>query len=214
MTVQPAVRPVAPVVAVDIGNVCHHLDFAACSQAAGIENFWYGALMHHPESLRLEHLVEKGLLPIPEFVRQVALALAMPEERFLAAWTAIIGTEMPGMPDLIDEMLAAGLRPVFLSNITWTHWRHSLAAISFGHKMHGAVLSCEAQAMKPEPAIYATLERRYCGGGIPCLYLDDRPENIEGGRQRGWNSHLFTDTAGARQALQAVLKQNRQAMQP
>ena len=206
MSTLPSLRPVAPVVAVDIGNVCHYLDFAACSRISGIEDFWYGALLHNPESLRLEHLVEKGLLPIPEFLTRTAHALAMPEAQLQAAWTGIIGTEMPGMPELIDEMLAAGLRPVFFSNISWLHWRHSLAAISFGHKMHGAVLSCEAQAIKPEPAIYATLERRYCGGGIPCLYLDDRPENIEGGRQRGWNSHLFIDAGGARQALREVLR--------
>ena len=206
MSTLPSLRPVAPVVAVDIGNVCHHLDFAACSRISGIENFWYGSLLHNPESLRLEHLVEKGLLPIPEFLTRTARALALPEAQLQAAWTGIIGTEMPGMPELIDEMLAAGLRPVFFSNISWLHWRHSLAAISFGHKMHGAVLSCEAQAIKPEPAIYETMERRYCGGGIPCLYLDDRPENIEGGRQRGWNSHLFIDAAGARQALREVLR--------
>ena len=206
MSILPSLRPVAPVVAVDIGNVCHHLDFAACSRISGIENFWYGSLLHNPESLRLEHLVEKGLLPIPEFLTRTARALALPEAQLQAAWTGIIGTEMPGMPELIDEMLAAGLRPVFFSNISWLHWRHSLAAISFGHKMHGAVLSCEAQAIKPEPAIYETMERRYCGGGIPCLYLDDRPENIEGGRQRGWNSHLFIDAAGARQALREVLR--------
>jgi 2-haloacid dehalogenase len=47
--------------------------------------------------------------------------------------------------------------------------------------------------MKPDPRIYAHLEAD-CGiAPERLLFVDDRAENIEAARRRGWSGHLFSD---------------------
>ncbi|HVR35020.1 MAG TPA: HAD family phosphatase [Methylomirabilota bacterium] len=48
------------------------------------------------------------------------------------------------------------------------------------------ILSYEHGAMKPDAALYEVVEATTGQQGDHILYLDDRPENIEAGRERGW----------------------------
>jgi putative hydrolase of the HAD superfamily len=48
------------------------------------------------------------------------------------------------------------------------------------------ILSYEHGAMKPDARLYEVVEATTGHQGDHILYLDDRPENIEAGRQRGW----------------------------
>jgi FMN phosphatase YigB (HAD superfamily) len=50
----------------------------------------------------------------------------------------------------------------------------------------GYVFSYEQGAMKPEARLYEILERVAGKKGDRLLYLDDRLENVEAGRARGW----------------------------
>jgi len=57
-------------------------------------------------------------------------------------------------------------------------------------------VSAELGVMKPDPAIYAALEK---GTGVEparLLFTDDRPENIDAAAARGWQTHLFDGPAG------------------
>ena len=40
--------------------------------------------------------------------------------------------------------------------------------------------------MKPNPRIYEVVEEQSGRRGGELLYIDDRPENVEHGKQRGW----------------------------
>ena len=40
--------------------------------------------------------------------------------------------------------------------------------------------------MKPAPEIYEAMEKLSNSSGDEILYIDDRPENVEGGRRQGW----------------------------
>ena len=87
-----------------------------------------------------------------------------------------------------------------LSNIGDLHWehvstRHGLHAIG-----HGVLTSCDAGVMKPDPGIYAQAEDRF--GLVPAstVFIDDRTENIEAARARGWHGIVhrsFDDTRAA-----------------
>jgi HAD superfamily hydrolase (TIGR01509 family) len=48
------------------------------------------------------------------------------------------------------------------------------------------VLSYEHGAMKPDAKLYEVVERLAGRRGGQLLYLDDRIENVEAGRARGW----------------------------
>lgn len=197
-------KHISPVVAIDIGNVCLHLDQEQCDREAGVANFW-GRVVENRGIFEGELNAERGLCHLPCLLTECSKALEMPRERIEAAWFGFLGREIAGMAEFVDEMRHLGLRPVFFSNISWPHWRAAARKISFTSRMHGAILSCEALAIKPDPGIYEAMERRYCHGGIPCFYMDDLQANVEGGRRHGWASHLFTDVPNARQEFHRLL---------
>lgn len=68
--------------------------------------------------------------------------------------------------------------------------------------MDGAVVSGEERLMKPDPAIYQLLCKRY--GLLPeeCLFVDDNADNCEGARVAGMRAVRYAgDAAAIREAL-------------
>jgi 2-haloacid dehalogenase len=67
-------------------------------------------------------------------------------------------------------------------------------------------ISGHLQVIKPDPKIYHILETQ---SGIPphqLLFTDDRSDNIDQARSRGWNAHLFDGPHGwAKRLVQAGL---------
>ena len=53
------------------------------------------------------------------------------------------------------------------------------------------------KSMKPDRVIYEALERASGRSGPALIYLDDRPENIEAGAGRGWQTIHVTDANAA-----------------
>src|SRR5262249_25940708 len=58
----------------------------------------------------------------------------------------------------------------------------------FFREFDGYILSYEHGFMKPDPALYEIVERNAGWTGAALLYIDDRPENIEVGRHRRWQT--------------------------
>lgn len=88
-----------------------------------------------------------------------------------------------------------------LSNIGDLHWdylseRHGIAAIG-----HGALTSFHAGVMKPHSGIYQQAEKKF--GLVPAstVFIDDRVENIEAARARGWHGIVHRNFNDTRQAL-------------
>ena len=53
------------------------------------------------------------------------------------------------------------------------------------------VVSGEYRLFKPEPAIYAVMEKKLGLSGRELLFLDDNLPNVEGARRCGWRAELF-----------------------
>ena len=47
--------------------------------------------------------------------------------------------------------------------------------------------------IKPDAGIYQCLFDKYILNPKECVFIDDRPENIEGGRKLGMEGIVFTD---------------------
>jgi FMN phosphatase YigB (HAD superfamily) len=95
---------------------------------------------------------------------------------------------------------------VFLSDICEDHHLVIRDRLSFSERVTEGVLSCRVGACKPDARMYEAFESRFCNGGVPCLYLDDRRDNVEAARQRGWPVHRFTGTEDAEQALVEAIR--------
>lgn len=196
----PSSAVVAPVVALDIGNVCVRLDSEACASALGFRS----AAQFEDEGRQLLAIgreLETSRINVDEFAAQVQrLAPGKPEpSQVIHAMHALIRDEMPGLAAFVEEARDHGLRPVFMSDITDFQYAHVRRLLSFSNRMQGAVLSYEVGDAKPNPPMYETMEREYCVGGVPALYADDRSENIAAARQRGWRSYQFGNIEGLRQ---------------
>jgi putative hydrolase of the HAD superfamily len=64
--------------------------------------------------------------------------------------------------------------------------RHIREKFPFFHRFEGYILSYEQGSMKPQAPIYEEVERQARLRGPELLYLDDREENAQAGRARGW----------------------------
>lgn len=97
-----------------------------------------------------------------------------------------IFTEMEEMTALHAELRRRNVPTFIFSNTNDFAVQSVRAAFPFFAHFDGYVLSYEHGAMKPQPKLYEVVEGMSgCSGG-ELLYIDDRHENIEAGRARGW----------------------------
>lgn len=98
-----------------------------------------------------------------------------------------------GMFELEEHMYALAQRVstrhrvYLLSNIGELHWGHLSRTYRLHDLGHGALLSYEAGVMKPHAAIYGEAERRFALQPARTVFIDDRADNIESARSRGWH---------------------------
>lgn len=83
--------------------------------------------------------------------------------------------------------LSAARVPTFVfSNTNEIAIDHVRERYAFFADFDGYVFSHEHGAMKPAPRLYEVVEQVTGRSGAAILYLDDRLENTEAGRARGW----------------------------
>jgi HAD superfamily hydrolase (TIGR01509 family) len=85
-----------------------------------------------------------------------------------------------------------------LSNIGDLHWGHLSRTFRLHEIGHGALLSYEAGVMKPEVRIYSEAERRFGLDPARTVFIDDRADNIDSARSRGWHGIVHQYRAPAR----------------
>ncbi len=88
-----------------------------------------------------------------------------------------------------------------LSNIGDLHWQHLVARYGLDRIGHGALPSFQAGVMKPDTAIYAQAERKFGLTPAATVFVDDRVQNIEAARARGWHGIVHRNFNDTRQAL-------------
>ena len=68
----------------------------------------------------------------------------------------------------------------------------------------GIVLSCEAQLLKPDHAIFKHVTDRYQLKPKECIFIDDQKENIEAAQSFGIHSILFRNARGVKNELREL----------
>lgn len=113
-----------------------------------------------------------------------------------APWSAL-SADVTG---LLADVARRGVPLAILSNAP-----APLAAVVRGAPWSAAfgnlLFSSDVGALKPEPAIYAELERRLGCEGAEIAFFDDRQANVDAATGRGWLAARWTGLAGARQAI-------------
>jgi len=195
------------VIALDIGRVCVELRFDRCKEALGFTEGEEPPEYFMQASQKFEH----GGCSVTEWL---SVFQRLTNKRFtdlelLHAWNLIIGDEVAGMAELVEEICGLGYRFVFFSDTNEPHIMHCFRNLSFAHLVTGQILSFEVGVQKPHDDMYKAFEQEY---GKPCYYIDDKPENIEGGIRNGWQSQLFTDAQSFRKMFFEKVVQSSQEL--
>lgn len=139
----------------------------------------------------LLHRFETGLMTTEEFeaeVRKLSGYRGSPEE--FAKGFGDIFTEIADMTAVFDRIRSIPLATCLFSNTNALAISHIARAFPFYNRFDHHFLSYELRSMKPDPGIYEALESKTGWRGPQLVYLDDRAENIEAARSRGWNAIL------------------------
>ena len=97
----------------------------------------------------------------------------------------------------LTERLQSRDVPVFaLSNFGVESFAYAQTQYAFLHAFDRPYISGQLRMAKPDPAIYAHVERTSGIAPENLLFADDRAENIAAAQARGWQTHLFDGPAG------------------
>lgn len=186
----------------DIGNVL--LKFDVTHVVSRIAH----AVSHHP--LRVARLLwKRGLvdgIERGEITTSELYAIFQDELAYEGNFTSFVDLwcdhfTLDAGADRILSRLARRLPVYLLSNTNRLHYEFIRANYAFARRVRGAVLSYRLGARKPEPAIYQAALKRARVRAARALFIDDRAENIEGAKQEGLRTILYTGAPALEEAL-------------
>ena len=197
-----AQRPVRNIV-FDIGWVLFRLNYATIVdflQARGAEVSDRNSVLSR---VQLEDH-ETGRLHGLGLLGQLAALARQPVslEEMHVHWVSMFELE-PLMVDLAHR-LSERYRVFLLSNIGDLHWLYLSREYRLQTIGEGALPSYLAGVMKPHAGIYAEAERRFVLEPAATLFIDDRTDNIEGARARGWRGIVHQGYPSTVSALRAL----------
>jgi putative hydrolase of the HAD superfamily len=179
----------------DFGNVIAHFDHGRTVRRLawreGLnEKFLHDILYAAP---RIDDY-ERGAISTVDYVQQVYREAGLTsDEAYFRLVFGDIFTPIAAVCELIPR-LAPHYRLVLASNTNDLHAVHfrPMFADTFRHFSH-LVMSHEVRARKPDADFYERCQAHASCPARQCLFIDDRADNIEGGRRHGWKTIQLTD---------------------
>lgn len=93
---------------------------------------------------------------------------------------------------LIERLKAEGHKVYFLSNFFEYLMHVAPDALDFIAHMDGGVFSCFVHEIKPDPAIFGILCKRYGFTPQSAVFIDDSEKNVEGAKACGFRTIHYT----------------------
>jgi len=192
-----------PAIIFDLGKVLVDFDYAvAASEIAARSSKPPDDLQAFLGASPLLLEYESGRLTRETFYQAIRDAIGFHGDLAeFGGFFADIFTEIPAMTALPAELRRRGFKTYIFSNTNDLAIEHIRRNFPFFKNFDGYVFSYEVGAMKPQPEIYAAMEKMSGKRGADLIYLDDRPENVAAGAARGWRSILHETPEKTRLAL-------------
>jgi len=136
---------------------------------------------------------DSGAITPQEFFVEVEkiLGLDITYDEFIAIWTNIF-FEKKDMSEFIRE-LKEDYYIGLISNVNILQFSHIRNKFPIVSEFEKPILSYEVGAMKPDPKIYEAAIKLCNTRPEKIIYIDDRPELVEGGKRMGLESIVFRD---------------------
>lgn len=109
----------------------------------------------------------------------------------------------------IQAVKEQGYQVYLLSNFGRYPFELLSKKYDFVKLVDGKVISYEVEQMKPDKAIYESLFKKYALNPKECIFVDDRPENIDMAKKLGMQGILFTSYEDASNKLEIALRNNK-----
>ncbi|HEX9899436.1 MAG TPA: HAD family phosphatase [Candidatus Methylomirabilis sp.] len=176
----------------DFGGVICTFDYRIfCQRLAGRTGRTTDQVFAAAFGDRLQREFETGRLSGPAYHRAVMdrLGADVPYEEFFPMYGDIF-TEIPATCDLLRRLHARYLL-YLLSDTNEIHFGYVRETVGILRVFREFIVSYQVGAMKPDPRIYGEALRR---SGLPataCVFVDDRPANVEGAARVGMHALLF-----------------------
>ncbi len=188
----------------DLGRVLVDIDMER-----GLFGRLTGCAGQSPQAI-MEHLKRDGLFTAlcggkicsRDFHRELCARTGMKQDfaDFAREWCDIF-RPMPGMDELVDAVLASGVRVGILSDTDALHWEYLRGAFAMVAKIPYPTLSYEVGATKPMPVMYEQAAGSLGLTCSACFFTDDLEENVRGARDAGMDAEVFTDPGSLREHL-------------
>jgi FMN phosphatase YigB (HAD superfamily) len=194
------------VIVFDLGKVLVDFDYSIAARKMAARST--KSLLNLISLLSASPLIvqyECGLVTRREFFEQIRDAVGFQGtlEEF-GGYFADIFTEIPPMIALHAELRRRGFKSYIFSNTNDLAIEHVERNFPFFKNFDGYIYSYEIGAMKPDAKIYAAMEKMCGRSGEDIIYLDDRPENVQGGSARGWQAFLHETPEKSRAFLEKL----------
>ena len=126
-----------------------------------------------------------------------AEAIALYRDR----WREMLTGEMPGMRELLSQLMAANYQLYGLTN--WSMETFPEARRHFGilQMIERYVVSGAEGYVKPDPRLFHVLLDRYGLKAEECTFVDDNPDNVEASRRLGMTGIVFHGADALRNEL-------------
>lgn len=111
---------------------------------------------------------------------------------------------VPGTQAVAEELLAAGVRVLGLTNWSAETVHHSWRVAPVVARFDGLVVSGQEGVCKPDPRLYRILLERHALDPARTVFVDDRAENVDAAAALGMIGLVFTDAATLRADLGAL----------
>lgn len=152
-------------------------------------------------------LLDAGGIEPQEAIEKVCASLPEPlrprTRELFAHWYDHL-TLIPETNELGAQLKQNGYRLYILSNAATSFHAYAPTAIPLYPLLDGLVVSADEKLVKPDPAIYRLLCKRYALSTEECFFIDDRLENVEAARRCGMAAHQYM---GNIQELRASLQE-------
>ena len=144
-------------------------------------------------------ITEERVAVHPEWEKEIRM--------YFGQWIKMMGEQIPGMQELVEELKNRGYRLYGLTN--WSAETFPLVKDNYPvfRLLDGIVVSGEEKIAKPDPGIFSILLQRYGLKPEECLFIDDNPKNVSTGESLGIRGLVFTSAAALRSRLAEVLQE-------
>lgn len=153
-------------------------------------------------------VLDRGMKPFHGIIEDFISERPDLEEEFIVfekRKPEVVLGEVPGMRDMLEKLKSGGFGLYGLTN--WDTQVHiTIAQYGIFRLLDGRVISSEEHLVKPEREIYLRLLDRFGLAADECVFVDDKPENIEGAEKVGIKGIVFKDAAQFEKELDMICK--------